>query len=413
MGSMRENSSTNVPFRLCGAAPPAAGDGTDATYFAPAGRSSAEELRSQRKVLANDPLFQATVDSLAVNLAILNDNRQIVAANTALLKTLGVGAEAVVGKRPGEALGCGHWQQGPDGCGTAPHCATCGAVKAILETQSTGRQAKYECRLSGESPAGGGAMDLLVTASLIEIDRQQFTICTIENVADQKRLAVLMRSFFHDVLNTAGVIQGYSDYLADGVADGQERDDCVQRINLLARQLVEEIQTHRDLTCAEMSELTPHLERIRPAIVLADLATAYAKHDVGLGRTIVARGLWEGELVTDGQLLRRVLGNMLKNALEASACGDTVTVACLDRGDAVVFTVHNALAMPEEVKLQLFQRSFSTKEEPGRGIGTYSMKLLGERYLGGKVDFTSNPVQGTTFTFALPKTSDPVGAPAA
>jgi sensor histidine kinase regulating citrate/malate metabolism len=46
--------------------------------------------------------------------------------------------------------------------------------------------------------------------------------------------------------------------------------------------------------------------------------------------------------------------------------------------------------------MQLFQRSFSTKGT-GRGIGTYSMKLFGEKYLEGRVDFESTRENGTTF----------------
>jgi signal transduction histidine kinase len=54
------------------------------------------------------------------------------------------------------------------------------------------------------------------------------------------------------------------------------------------------------------------------------------------------------------------------------------------------------------IQLQIFQRFFSTKG-PGRGLGTYSMKLFGERYLKGKVDFSSQAPQGTTFTVTLRK----------
>jgi sensor histidine kinase regulating citrate/malate metabolism len=53
--------------------------------------------------------------------------------------------------------------------------------------------------------------------------------------------------------------------------------------------------------------------------------------------------------------------------------------------------------------MQLFQRSFSTKAATGRGVGTYSMRLLGEQYLGGRVEFTSREPDGTTFTLILPK----------
>ncbi len=52
--------------------------------------------------------------------------------------------------------------------------------------------------------------------------------------------------------------------------------------------------------------------------------------------------------------------------------------------------------------MQMFHRSFSTKGT-GRGLGTYSMKLLSERYLGGSVTFRSIPGEGTTFTARYPR----------
>ena len=57
--------------------------------------------------------------------------------------------------------------------------------------------------------------------------------------------------------------------------------------------------------------------------------------------------------------------------------------------------------MTREVQLGVFQRSLSTKGS-GRGLGTYSMKLLTERYLKGHVSFTSTASGGTTFTIRIP-----------
>jgi len=58
--------------------------------------------------------------------------------------------------------------------------------------------------------------------------------------------------------------------------------------------------------------------------------------------------------------------------------------------------------MPKEIQLQLFKRSFSTKGI-GRGIGTYSMKLFGEKYLKGRVGFESTEENGTTFFIEIPQ----------
>jgi sensor histidine kinase regulating citrate/malate metabolism len=93
---------------------------------------------------------------------------------------------------------------------------------------------------------------------------------------------------------------------------------------------------------------------------------------------------------------------MIKNALEACQPGQTVTVGCQQDGADVLFWVHNPTVMPLNVQLQMFQRSFSTKGQ-GRGLGTYSMKLLSERYLKGRVAFTSREGEGTRFTVVYPR----------
>jgi sensor histidine kinase regulating citrate/malate metabolism len=68
----------------------------------------------------------------------------------------------------------------------------------------------------------------------------------------------------------------------------------------------------------------------------------------------------------------------------------------------VVFSVWNAEVISPPIASRIFQRNFSTKEEPGRGLGTFSMKLIGEQLLGGRVYFESTSTSGTTFFLRLP-----------
>ncbi len=93
---------------------------------------------------------------------------------------------------------------------------------------------------------------------------------------------------------------------------------------------------------------------------------------------------------------------MEKNALEASRLGETVTVGCQHVGrDQVRFWVNNPAFMSQDIQNQVFKRSLSTKGA-GHGLGTFSMKLLREKYLGGKVDFHSRVGEGTTFEIVPP-----------
>jgi len=95
---------------------------------------------------------------------------------------------------------------------------------------------------------------------------------------------------------------------------------------------------------------------------------------------------------------------MLKNALEASSKGDTISIGYEVSKDSICFKVHNNSYIPSEVQLQIFNRSFSTKGKD-RGLGTYSMRLLSERFLNGRVYFNSDKENGTTFYAEYPLVS--------
>lgn len=128
----------------------------------------------------------------------------------------------------------------------------------------------------------------------------------------------------------------------------------------------------------------------------------YQGQEIARGKTIhLAPDCPEVKLISDRALLHRILSNMIKNALEASLPGDQVSLGCQQHGRAVRFWVHNPGVIPPDAQLQIFQRSFSTRG-PGRGLGTYSIRLLGEVYLGGEVSFKSSPGNGTTFEINLP-----------
>jgi nitrogen fixation/metabolism regulation signal transduction histidine kinase len=376
------------------------------TYFAPAGRDSAGQLQQKTQIVAAASFLQQTIDAMSDLVLILNGNRQVVSANRQMLQTLGCRLPDVLGKRPGELAGCRNAAAGPDGCGTAHECMTCGAVNAILKCRESDRTVTRECRISLEDPVGG-ALDLRVSATVVDITGERFTICVLKDISDEKRLAVMARLFFHDVMNTAGGIQGYTELLRERFPADSPEDQELRELSELANQLIDEIRAQRDLTYAESGELELELDAVDVRELLRHLQAAYAGHPVARGRQIVLDDVWPGEILTDRRLLSRVVGNMIKNALEAIPRGDVVTLSCVAQGNQVVCRVHNPGAIPADIQMQVFQRSFSTKAAQGRGIGTHSMKLLGERYLHGQVGFTSRDPEGTTFWIRLPKSGPP------
>jgi signal transduction histidine kinase len=219
----------------------------------------------------------------------------------------------------------------------------------------------------------------------------------------------LERIFFHDLLNTLGALSGYVQLL-DG-SRGPEVEEVSGAILRLTETMAEQINEQRDLAAAENNDLAVRPTTINAREMLELVAVQYRNHAASRGRTIsIGQPAEPVNIRTDKRLLQRIIANMLKNALEATPAGGEVTLRCRPAGEGVIFEVHNSGVIPRDVQLQIFQRAFSTKGS-GRGLGTYSMKLLGERYLQGKVSFKSTPEEGTTFTAEFPKATAPAAIP--
>ncbi len=365
------------------------------TAFAPAERLSAAEIAEQISQLGSRENLERLLDTMPSLVLVLNAERQILLANAAVKKlACELQREAFSGMRPGEFFACRQAASAPHGCGTTEACRTCGAVQAILGA-GAGRQTTKECRIS---TVGGDAHDLRVTASPFQWQGQDYVLMVMDDIGHEKRRHLLERIFFHDVLNTAGSVSGIAAIIAGEPALTYDlKDDLL----LSAETLVNEIKSQRLLLAAERGELQPQLEPVAATEALKNVQQLYRNHPAAAGRQVeVDPGASCCRLNTDPAILQRVLANMLKNALEASPSGGTVWLGTDVGPDTCTFWCRNGGEIPREVALQIFQRSFSTKGH-GRGIGTYSIKLLGERYLGGNVSFTTSKEHGTRFQVRL------------
>lgn len=370
------------------------------------GRCSTEEVASLARLLASESPSGELLDALPQMVLVVNEHRQAVAVNGRLLEIVGCNRAQALGRRPGEILGCPHSSLGMDGCGTAPACEICGAVEAIECALVMNRRSVREARVRRCTTEGEQWLDLRVTAQPFSFARVRLVLVVLEDISQIKRLEVLQRVFFHDVLNTIGCLSGYVRCLQEGQAD--DRRATINVLAQLTADLTDEIEAHRDLIAAEAGRLTIERHRVEVLPLLCDLRAQFLRHTAAQGRTIVvdAPGCKSSAgdcfVETDPRLVRRVLANMLKNALEAVPPGATVALRARCAPEYVRLSVHNPGEIPPKIRQQIFERSFSTKSESGRGIGTYSMKLLGERYLGGEIWFESS-TKGTEFFLELPK----------
>ncbi len=378
-------------------------DDQPTTYFDSPERSNEQELQSDKQLIKNQPLILQLLEGYPSLAVILNRSRQIVAYNSKAAGLLFADKSGeIYGQRLGEALKCIHAAEMPAGCGTSIFCTECGAGKCNKHTNETGASCAEECRITIEQNSAESSLDLRVFTSNLRVSGENFILFSIEDIKDEKRRKILEKIFFHDVLNTATAIQGVSEIL-----NSTDKIDEVNEFSGLllnsSHQLISEIQTQRDLLNAEQGTLhiNPQLKSANE--ILSRAYDLYKETGLNKGKNFLCTYLEKDiYLETDLVLLVRSLGNLIKNALEASKKSEQIKIYCNVEEDSVLFNVQNDAVIPEQIQLQLFQRSFSTKAANGRGIGTYSVKLLTEQYLKGSVAFISNTKVGTIFTLRIP-----------
>ena len=375
----------------------------DRPSLLPAGRSSPEEIGRVRAIFDQIPLLRETLNAMPLFVMILTERREIVWANLALTQALGKPLAALSGRRPGDVLGCARAKL-ESGCGTTKFCGVCGAGRALLSMQKGLKSDEREFYMIAE--ASGSDLDLLVRSTALAFGGLRFTMLVASDRSDDTRRRLLEKMFFHDTLNTAGAIRGIADFLP--AATGDDLTQCCELLNTSSDHLVEQITSQRDFAKLEHGDYEVKPVPCRLPEFLKAAAGMVSANPAAKGRTIRIESPGEGlEIATDPGLLMRVVGNMLKNAAEAEPRGAAVTLGCGPRdGGGVEIWVQNPSVMPREVQLQLFQRAFSTKG-PDRGLGTYSMRMISQRYLGGSVSFRSEPGSGTEFRVALPQAIAP------
>lgn len=370
------------------------------TKFAPAARATIEEVLLSKSRLDRFPFINEIFCSLSYIFCIFNDQRQIVFVNDVLMKSLGVeNVDQVLGRRFGEAFQCVHSNDEINGCGTSEHCRYCGAINAIVQSKRTMEKTKEECRIKRVINGKEASVELEVTSTPFFVEGEYYTIFSVIDITDKKRRGLIEKIFFHDILNTAGSLSNIFELL-DEVPE-EEKGELLEIASSLSKQILDEITSQRLLLQAENASLVIKNMRINSIEFLKVIEKDLQFHEVAEGKEIEMDGQSDDLFfMSDPVILRKILNNMVKNALEASEKGEKITLKAQKIGDKLRISVHNNLFMSPEIEMQVFMRSFSTKGVQ-RGLGTYSMKVFGEQCLGGKVGFFTHKQRGTTFFIDL------------
>ena len=363
------------------------------------GRAAPGDLAKAEEVCMGDLLARTVLDAVDGFAVILNAQRQILTGNAQFLTAMAQeNKDLCCGSRMGEAMACVHMTDGPDGCGTSRACTRCGMLASLISSRGEGVAATGEWLASVRRGGRLEAREFRVRSMPLAVGGHGLTLMTFQDTSAEKRRDALERVFIHDLMQSLKGLQSWSEMLQGAGADPLQ---VAERVIEMADHLRSEVEAQHRLLQAECGDVVSVVLEATAAQVLDDL-----EHSLGPEAAMrllrVPSKLEDLPLRTDLVALGRVLSNMAHNAFEAMPLGGQACVWFELREERPTFVVQNPGCMPPEVADCVFHRSFSTKSDRGRGLGTYGMKVLGETVLGGKVGFTSTWETGTQFFIELP-----------
>lgn len=210
----------------------------------------------------------------------------------------------------------------------------------------------------------------------------------------------------HDLKNPLQNILGVPELLLMTLDLEDYQRDMLKRVEQSGYDMLNMINMSLDLFKMEQGTYTvlavdvDLLKVIRK--ILADQEPIWSAKEVAVSVTLDGEPPREDSaMFVQGEelLCYSMFSNLIRNALDASPEGKPLTVA-LDSGAGSV-AIHNAGAVPEEIRDRFFDKYVTAGKDHGTGLGTYSARLIAEVH-GGSVGFTTSESEGTEVTVALP-----------
>jgi two-component system sensor histidine kinase BaeS len=224
----------------------------------------------------------------------------------------------------------------------------------------------------------------------------------------EERQRRLVADVAHELRTPLANLRGYLEALKDGViAPDTELFASLHEEAVLQQRIVNDLQ---DLALAEAGTLAYH----RVVIDLAELLETARTAHLAVAETAGVRlavAVHEAVLVNvDPDRMRQVFGNLISNAIRATAAGGSVTLTAGHMGGSVVVRVADTgTGIPPEALPNVFDRFWRGDQARGRRTGGSGLGLAIVRQIvtdhHGTIVATSQVGVGTTFTLTLPPAS--------
>lgn len=226
----------------------------------------------------------------------------------------------------------------------------------------------------------------------------QQTRTSLRAVATKNRF---LASAAHDLRQPVHALSLYADWLA---TEPEMARDISPRILQSTRAINELFDSLFDLTRIDAGNYKVRLQHVDVRQLFADLATQF--DPVAVGKSLKLRTHTPALTIwADPVVLRRILGNLLSNALKHTRRGG-VLLGLRQRGDMLMFEVWDTgVGIAREHQQAIFQEFFRVSQHQGTedslGLGLTIVSRLAT-LMGYQLALTSEANRGSVFRVMLP-----------
>jgi len=217
----------------------------------------------------------------------------------------------------------------------------------------------------------------------------------------------LTHMIVHDLRSPLTTVTGYVDALEQMASDKLNPDEamCVAEAKRGAVDMRDMITTLLDVSRLEAGEMPLRLQDYNLAEIAREAANRFTP--VLRGRTLRCEVPAEPVSVScDGHVIRRILENLISNALKFTKSTGTIRVRVQSNAAAATLSVSDdGEGIPREQHKHVFEKFGQTdsggKHRHSTGLGLAFCRLAVEAHHG-KIGLASEPGKGSTFWFTLP-----------
>lgn len=243
-----------------------------------------------------------------------------------------------------------------------------------------------------------------VVAILRDVTREREDAAAALESERMQAVSVLAASLAHEIgnpLNAIGLNLQLLRREMKNIPDEERRADLSELVDSAYGEV-----SRLDLILKKfLRALRPSAPALAPCDVLHELEESLKvmKADIEAHRVSVTVDHPESlpKIQGDGEQLRQVFFNLVKNSVQAMADGGTLAIALsADDRDLTVAFRDSGEGIPKEDFQQLFQ-PFHTTKPHGHGIGLAIVQRIVQDH-GGRIDVSSKPGEGTCFRLVFP-----------